>query len=143
MSEIRLMEEADYHRGFMDLINVFTRTPTHISYEEFCKAYTDIKQQNGVIFVAVKDDTMIGTIKLLIERKLHNNLRSVGHIEDLTTHPDFRNMGTASQLIQVATDYCKSVNCYKIVLTCNKEYTDFYVKRGFIIKGTEMSSYIS
>jgi len=143
MSEIRLLEEADYHLGFMELINTFTRVPKHILYEEFCEAYAEIKKQNGVIFVAVNDGALIGTIKLLIEKKLHNNFQSVGHIEDLTTHPSFRNMGTASQLIQVATDYCKSVNCYKIVLACNKEYTDFYMKRGFIIKGTEMSSYIS
>ena len=143
MSEIRLMEEADYHIGFMELINTFTRSPKHISYEEFCEAYAEIKKQNGVIFVAVKDNTLIGTIKLLVEKKLHNNLQSVGHIEDLTTHPEFRNMGTASQLIQIATDYCKGMGCYKIVLACNKEYTDFYVKRGFLIKGTELSLYIS
>ena len=33
---IRKIEYNDFNKGFMDLINTFTRTPNTTSYDEFC-----------------------------------------------------------------------------------------------------------
>jgi glucosamine-phosphate N-acetyltransferase len=141
MIYIRPLEESDYYRGYMELINTFTRNPRVVAHSEFCKACEIITHQGGIIFVALNNDLIVGTLKLVIEQKLHNNLKTVAHIEDIVTSPTLRKSGVASQLIECALNECKSHNCYKIVLTCNKELVEFYKHRGFIEKGAEMTIY--
>lgn len=138
---IRQLEDSDYYRGYMDLINTFTRNPLPVSYDEFCKVREAITQQGGILFVALDGNHIVGTLKLVIEQKLHNNLKSVAHLEDIVTLPTLRKSGIASQLIEHSLNECKSHNCYKIVLSCNRELVEFYKHKGFIEKGSEMTIY--
>ena len=140
---IRPIEYMDFHKSYMNLINTFTRNPLPITYEEFCKQLDKIQQQNAHIFVIEKDEIIIGTFKVIIETKLHNNFRSVGHIEDVVIHESYRKQGFGTLLIEHAKHICTENNCYKVVLACNKDNVNFYKHCGFIEKGAEMTIYLA
>jgi glucosamine-phosphate N-acetyltransferase len=142
MLEIKNISYTDFSNNVMDVINVFTRAPSEITYEQYCSTLDKINSQGGHIFLAVEDSMIIGVVKVIIEQKLHNNLRCVGHIEDVATHPDHRGKGIATKLINHSIEFCKTNDCYKIVLACNDNNIDFYKNRGFIIKGVEMTMYV-
>jgi glucosamine-phosphate N-acetyltransferase len=140
---IRLLEPSDYFKGFLDLINTFTRNPETKSYDDFCKILDIIHKQNSLIYVIEDKTKIISSIKLIIEQKLHNNFKSVLHLEDIVTHTDYRKQGLATKLIQYAIDIGKLNNCYKIVLCSNPDNERFYINQGFIKKGTEFSLYLN
>jgi len=139
---IRLLEYLDYYKSYMDLINTFTRIPIYISYEDFCKTVNLIRSQNAYIYVIEENNIIIGTIKIMIEHKLHNNLRNVAHIEDVVVHKSHRKHGLGTLLIQHAKEISLTHNCYKIVLSCNQDNIAFYKSNGFNEKGSEMTIYI-
>lgn len=136
---IRKLEYNDYYKGYLDLINIFTRYPENKSYTDFCTILDRIASQNSHIFVIEQDGIIVSSIKILIEQKLHNNFKSVLHIEDLVTHKDYRKLGLASKLINHVIN--SKYNCYKIVLCSNIENEYFYLKQKFIKKGSEFCLY--
>jgi len=139
---IRPIEYNDYHKGFMSIINTFTRYPEDKSYEDFCKILDRIKLQNSYIFVIEQNGIIISSIKCLIEQKLHNNFKSVMHLEDIVTHKDYRKQGFARKLINYAIEFAGTNNCYKVILCSNPENSNFYLNTGFILKGNEFTKYI-
>jgi glucosamine-phosphate N-acetyltransferase len=138
---IREIEKNDFYKGYMSLVNIFTKTPIVKTYDEFCKILDIVSLQNSKIFVIEEDGIIVSTLKIIIEQKLHNNFACVGHIEDVVTHPDYRGKGYASKLIEYAKKICSENNCYKIVLCSNDNNISYYEKCGFIQKGKEMTTY--
>lgn len=139
---IRLIRDEDYYKGYLELINVFTRSPESKSFEEFCQTLQIIQSQQAEIYVIEQDNKIIASIHLLFEQKLHNNFKKVCHIEDVVTHPEYRNQGYASQLLAFAAKRASETNCYKVVLTANLDKADFYRKNGFLEKGIELCKYL-
>lgn len=139
---IRKLEYADYYKGYLNLVNIFTRYPEDKSYDEFCKILDIINSNNSHIFVIEYDNKIISSIKCIIEQKLHNNFKCVLHIEDLVTHYDHRKKGIATKLLNYSIEFARKYNCYKIVLCSNPENSGFYLNNGFIEKGTEFSKYL-
>lgn len=138
---IRLLEENDYYKGFLSLIDTFTRVKTRdIPYEEFVNIYKTLKEQNAFVYVIEQDNKIVSTLKVFYEQKFHNNLSSVAHIEDVVTLPDYRGQGLASSLIRYAIDQSKG-KCYKIILCANEKNIPFYTHLGFQKKGAELSIY--
>lgn len=138
---IREIEEEDYYKGFMNVINIFTRNPLDITYDDFKEYLKKTINQNAVILVAVDNDNnyIIGTLKVLIEYKLHNNLTLMGHIEDVAVKEEYRHMKIGSKLIEKALEYTK--DCYKVVLSCKKELLPFYTEMKFIHSGNALTLY--
>jgi len=135
---VRKLEREDYHKGFLDLINYFTRDPKSLTYEEFLDVFT--KNNNSITLVIEENNKIISTGKLLIEQKFHNNFAKMGHIEDVVVLESHRGKGYGSLLIKELIKIGK--NCYKIVLNCNSNNIEYYKKLGFIEKGCEMSLYV-
>jgi glucosamine-phosphate N-acetyltransferase len=140
---VRELEHEDYYKGYLDLINTFTRSPENKSFDEFCRIVDIIHSQNSHIYVIEHENKIISTIKTIIEQKMHNNFKCVLHIEDLVTHENYRKKGLASILIKHVVNLGKSLNCYKIILCSNINNEDFYLKQQFIKKGTEFSLYLN
>jgi predicted GNAT family N-acyltransferase len=140
--QIRPLAKSDYYNGFMDVINCFTRNPTEVTYEQFCTAYDEVVASKSHVFVALSGDTVVGTIKIIIEKKFHNNLKSVGHIEDVVVDPGARGSGVARAMIEFALQFIReNFTCYKVILSCNDGLVDFYKKFSFEEKGKGMSIY--
>lgn len=134
---IRPLTPNDYHMGYLDLINTFTQTPEHKTFNEFCQVYMT---NNSSVFVIEMDSRIIGSISIHKLQKFHNNFKKVAHIEDVVVLPEYKNQGIGSKLVQYAIDFCKS-DCYKTVLTCNENNISFYKRLGFVVKGTELNIY--
>lgn len=137
---IRNIEDKDYYKGFMDVINIFTRHPLEISYDAFKVYLKKTINQNAIILVALdNNNNIIGTVKVLKEYKLHNNLNVMAHIEDVAVKEEYRHMKIGSKLIEKALEYTK--DCYKVVLNCKTDLVPFYSKMRFIHSGDALTLY--
>jgi glucosamine-phosphate N-acetyltransferase len=94
-----------------------------------------------MIFVIEKQQKIVATLTLLIERKLINNMGLIAHIEDVVTSTEIRGQGAGKQLIQYAITYAKNLGCYKTILECNTYNLQFYENNGFSKSGSMMVMY--
>jgi glucosamine-phosphate N-acetyltransferase len=147
--KIRLLEKEDYHLGFLNLLNSLTRTPK-TSYGSFCEQYDLIKKicPTNYIYVLTltskeNREILVGTFKLIIEPKFHNNFANMGHIEDVVVSSQYRGYGYGKEMIDFGVKEAFASKCYKVVLNCNKNNIPFYKKCGFKEKGYEMCIYSS
>lgn len=138
---IREISTEDYYKGFMELINVFTKHPKNISYEDFDEYLKKTLHQNSIILVAEMDNVIVGTIKILKEYKLHNNLTMMAHIEDVVVRDGYRHMKVASNLLEKTKEYTK--DCYKTTLSCKTELIPLYENVGFSQAGIALTLYSS
>lgn len=138
---IHELVESDFNKGFFELVNHFTK---ELNPESKDKAKNNIKlfnNENTKTLVIEYDNKIIATGKILLETKIHNNLRKVGHIGDFVISEEYRNKGFGKELLKELVKIGKDNDCYKTVLECNPDVTGFYEKNGFQKKGTEMSLY--
>lgn len=93
------------------------------------------------IFVYIHNNSIVGSITVLIEPKFIHDLSLVGHIEDVVVDPGVGGQGIGSKLISKAVKFCEDNSCYKVILNCDESKTGFYVKNGFSIKNVGMAKY--
>lgn len=137
---IRPIKEDDFYNGYMDVINTFTRHPVDITFEQFKDHLAKAINQNAVILVAHTDEgRIIGSVKVLIEYKLHNNLAKMAHIEDVAVHKDYRKQHIGTQLVAEALTYTNE--CYKVVLSCKPDLMPFYERHHFNHCGNTLTLY--
>ena len=136
---VRELEERDLQSGFIETLN-FLRAVGNLNYSQLEAIFKKIKSNpSNKIFVAVNSNgKVIGSTTLFIEQKFIHEGGMVGHIEDVVTHKDFRNMGIGQSLVQKAADTAKTAGCYKVILNCSEENLPFYAKLGFKKHGVEM-----
>lgn len=138
---IRHVDSLDFYKGYMQLINIFTREPRESTLQDFKNILIKIKEQNSEIFVIEQDNKIVATIHTFYEYKIHNNFKLVCHIEDLATDKEYRNRGYATKLLEFAMNRALEKDCYKTVLCTNTLNKDFYLHNGFLEKGTELCIY--
>lgn len=88
------------------------------------------------LLVAEVDGKVVSTVQMAIVENLTHNMRPFAVIENVVTHPDYRNKGYASALLEKASGLAKEHRCYKVFLETgsNKESTlNFYKQNGFEI----------
>ena len=134
---LRKLEKTDYQE-FIDLTNEFRAIGTDISQEKFNEVYDEIFK-SSIIFVAEKDNVVVGTAKLLIEQKFIHKLAKYGFIEDVIVKEEHRNAGIGKMLVKYIVDYCKENRFHKITLTCNTSLIKFYEKNNFEVYDIHMS----
>ena len=137
---IRKLERRDYKK-FMELINYFTKKIKNISYEEFNNYYDKIQNNYSKVFIIEEEGNIIGTGKILIEYKFHNNLSKMGHIEDIVINQKYRGKGYGKKIVKYLIDVGKKEGCYKVILCSNKKNRTFYEKCGMKVKDIEMCNY--
>ena len=95
---------------------------------------TLISNPDYYLLVGELDDKVVSSVTLAIIRNLTHNLRPYSVIENVVTHPDFRNNGYASALMEKASEIARENLCYKIMLMTGskRESTlQFYKRCGF------------
>jgi dTDP-4-amino-4,6-dideoxygalactose transaminase len=102
-------------------------------YEELISIKNNNYDKFDNIYVLKYENKIISSCKLLVEKKLNNNL---GHIEDVFTHTDFRKKGFGRYLVMDIIDKALyEFNCYKVTLSCKNELENFYKKCGMNLSG--------
>jgi GNAT superfamily N-acetyltransferase len=85
-------------------------------------------------FVAIENNKIISSCYLAIIPNLTRNGKSNGFIENVITDEKYRKKGIGKKVIEMAIEYGKQNNCYKIILQSSykrKENHIFYEKCGF------------
>jgi GNAT superfamily N-acetyltransferase len=109
------------------------------SFEELRHAYSVMKSHPGCrIFVAVKDDLVVGTFALYLLPNMTRHGRMAAVIENVVVDIEYRRRGVGRAMIEYARDLACSMNCYKLSLTSNagREGSHmFYEQCGMIRHG--------
>lgn len=93
-----------------------------------------INSDSFIYFVIEQDDLLVSTCNLTIIPNLTRGGQSIGLIENVVTHREYRNNGLGKIIIEAAVDFAKSRNCYKVMLLSSskrKEAHQFYEALGF------------
>jgi glucosamine-phosphate N-acetyltransferase len=138
-----LSDDDDYLQYCQLLKQLTNINPDKITKEIFSKKLAIIKSNPfHKIFVAKKENKIIGTITVLIEPKFIHDLSNVAHIEDVVVDSNIRNHGIGGILINKAIEMSKEHGCYKIILDCSENNVIFYEKFGFSRKELQMALYL-
>lgn len=138
----RHIESNDYYKDYLILLEQLTILDKEkINYEQF-KIFVESLCNNHIIIVIEDNNKIIGSGTLLIENKVIHNMGSVGHIEDIVIHNNYRKQGLGKKLIDELINISIQSNCYKIILDCNEKNLNFYQNSGFTKKEIQMVKYL-
>ena len=139
---IRKIEVNDYNKKYIDLLSQLSIVDSKdITFENFTN-YINTLHNKHMIYVIEKDTRIISTITIIIEDKIIHTMGRVMHIEDVIIDKSYRGQGLGKILLQYANSIAEKEKCYKIILNCNEENTNFYEKCDFIKKNIQMAKYI-
>jgi len=129
---------------YLLLLSELTST-SYIETSLFIKNVERISQM-GAIFVAIINNSsnnieIIASGTIIIEPKIIRGGKNVGHIEDIVVIKHFRCKGISSKILNIIKIYARENNCYKIILDCNNEVKNVYIKNNFFVKGIQMAEY--
>jgi glucosamine-phosphate N-acetyltransferase len=149
--------------GLLDLLNTYSNHVdkikkkylsllselTSANYVENYIFFNNVEKihEFGKIFVGyigdpLKDDfKIIASGTIIIEPKIIRNGKNVGHIEDIVVSRSHRKNGVSQTILSMLKEYAKENNCYKVILDCDDDVKNVYIKNGFEIKGLQMAQY--
>lgn len=133
MSEItiRKIQESDIDNGFLESLDSLRKASDldKKKAKEILRRIT--ANPNHVIFVALKENQVIGATTLLIEQKFIHGGGLVGHIEDVVVSKEQQGLGIGEKIMLAVLEYAKNQGCYKTILDCDDNVKPFYEKIGF------------
>jgi glucosamine-phosphate N-acetyltransferase len=135
------LTQNDIFDGYFELINYFTRD-LKIDKMDLMGYFKEIQNNSFRTFVVKYNGQIIGTAKIVLERKAHNNCKMMGSIQDFVVHEEYRNYGIGKLLMERLVEVGRENECYKIILSCNDDLVGFYEKMDFKRKGNEMCIYL-
>ncbi|HSA98316.1 MAG TPA: GNAT family N-acetyltransferase [Candidatus Nitrosotenuis sp.] len=128
---IRKIRESDLNNGFLESLDNL-KAASNLGNE---KARAILKKitanPDNVIFVAVLDNKVVGSVSLIIEQKFIHDGGLVGHIEDVVVSKEHEGKGIGFKIMQAALEYAKNQGCYKTILDCDDKVKPFYERLGF------------
>jgi len=86
------------------------------------------------VFVAVRDDAIIGTFMVIIVTQLVHGGSCSAIVEDVAVDEAAQGTGIGTRMMQYAADFARENGCYKIILSSNKARHlahEFYRKLGY------------
>ena len=140
--DFRRIDINDYYKDYLLLLEQLTIVEKEkINYQQF-KNFVENLSKNHIIIVIEDNNKIIATGTLLIEHKFIHNMGSVGHIEDVVIHNNYRKHGLGKKIVDELVNICIKSNCYKIILDCSETNSKFYEKSGFTKKEIQMVKYL-
>ena len=85
-------------------------------------------------FVIEKDEKLVASCNLSLIPNLTRGARSIGLIENVVTHPDYRRQGLGKKIVEHAVTCARENNCYKVMLLSDAKRVEshhFYQSLGF------------
>lgn len=84
--------------------------------------------------VIEENDMLVSSCNLTVIKNMTRSARPYGIIENVVTHPDYRNKGYGTAVLKRAIEIAKGKNCYKVILTTSRKdecTLSFYENAGF------------
>ena len=135
-----ILNEIHYNE-IIQLYNTFSKIDKIILDLKNFKSLVERLPQNHNIYFYLINDKIVGAITLIIEQKIIHSGGKVGHIEDFVVLEEYRNKGIGKQLYNYVKILCEQNKCYKMILDCNLILENYYIKKGFVKKGSYMTYY--
>ena len=120
------------------LQNMSVYLPPKDSYDDIWESF--INQPNVHSVVATENEEVVGYGALVIEAKIRGG--KIGHIEDIVSHPNKRNMDIGKMVVNALYKIAKTKQCYKVSLQCQQHNIPFYEKCEYKVRGTAMHRFI-
>ena len=138
--QIKELEKDDLIDSFFDTLSNLTEIGKDVYNKGFSqKIFEEIRKSSNIkIFVAIKDRDIVGSITSIIEQKFIHNGGKICHIEDVVTRKGFENLGIGSALVKTILELARQEKCYKVILNCSEDNSNFYEKLGFYKHDTGM-----
>ena len=134
------LNETNYNE-IINLYNYFGINDKKILDFKNLKSLIERLPKNYNIFFYLENNKIVGAITLIIEQKIIHSGGKVGHIEDFVVLDEYRNKGIGSLLYNYVKILCEQNKCYKMILDCNELIENYYIKKGFVKKGSYMTYY--
>ena len=90
------------------------------------------------VYVAEREDEIVGTFALLIMDNLAHCGAPSGVVEDVVVHPCWQGQGIGKAMMRFAMRKCAEAGCYKLALSSNvvrEPAHRFYESLGFEVHG--------
>tara|TARA_Y100001980_G_C14385880_1_gene186491 strand:- start:159 stop:593 length:435 start_codon:yes stop_codon:yes gene_type:complete len=129
------------YNEIINLYNNFSKIDERILDFKNLKSLIERLPQNHNIYFYLINNKIVGAITLIIEEKIIHSGGKVGHIEDFVVLEEYRNKGIGTLLYNYVKILCEQNKCYKMILDCNELLENYYIKKGFIKKGSYMGYY--
>lgn len=124
--EIKKLTKDMINQDFIETLEALSEV--NMSIEETQDAFEGV---DGHIYVVLTEGRIVGTITLLVEKKIIHRGGKAGHIEDVAVHSDFQRKGIGEKLMNYAEEEGVKMGCYKIILDCSEDVQGFYEKLGY------------
>jgi GNAT superfamily N-acetyltransferase len=99
------------------------------------KVWQDIINNDFFIYFVIElDGLIVSSCNLTIIPNLTRGGKSIGLIENVVTHREYRNKGLGKNIIETAINFAEKKNCYKVMLLSSSKRTEahqFYETLGF------------
>ena len=97
--------------------------------------WDEILNDPNLFYIVIEEDgKIVSSCTLAVTKNLTRSARPYGLIENVVTHPDCRNRGYGTAVLNKAIEICKYKNCYKVMLLTSKKEEHvfrFYENAGF------------
>jgi glucosamine-phosphate N-acetyltransferase len=133
---VRPLTALDIGQPFIDLLSQLS--PTVLNPDKAKEIFRQRLAKGWQTFAAYRDEDLVGTASLLIERKFIHNGGYLAHIEDVVVHADYRGQDIGSKLLAHCEHEARRAGCYRMVLHCNQAARGFYERHNFVAHGLEM-----
>ena len=135
--KLRRIGLDDYDRGYLNLLQSFANYYPKISKTEFQEYIFKHPTTHIIVVEHIPSRTIVGAGTVFCIEKIHNNVNSMGFIQDIIVEEKHRGKGLGKQIVDNLYEIAKENRCYKVILNCNKDVETFYTNLGFIKKGVE------
>jgi len=132
--ELRKLNVSDIS-SLLELYCQLDENDDRASIEQSKKAWKEIENNSNIqYFGAVENGKVVSTCYAVYIPNLTRNNRGICFIENVVTDKEYRKRGLASRVIDMAIEFAKEHNCYKVILQSGisrSEAHQFYEHKGF------------
>lgn len=134
MGEIIRYIQKHELRELLDLYQHLNKDDQTIAENAELKSlWTEILEDKGQHYLVTEvDGKLVSSCIIIVIKNLTRSAKPYALIENVVTHPDYRNKGIGTRLLKRAQEIAKEKGCYKVMLlTGRKNAIPFYENLGF------------
>ena len=132
--EFRRLTLSDLE-SLLELYKQLDANDNERSVEQSKKVWKEIEADANIqYFGAIDDGRVVSTCYAVYIPNLTRNNRGICFIENVVTDKEYRRLGLASRVLDMAIAFAKDRHCYKVIIQSGRGRTEahqFYKNKGF------------
>lgn len=133
--EVRLIKEDELEQLLLLYEDLIPEDPKLKIDSALKNHWNEILSDPNIFYLGIKaDDKIVSSCNITIIKNLTRSARPYGLIENVITHPDYRNRGLGTMLLKEAVEIARQHNSYKVMLMTSRKDEKtlrFYENAGF------------